>query len=170
MMDIDFRQVKLNDVDEVYPSSLAPEEVPCYLSRLKAQSYQSSLSSDSLLITADTVVIIDGVILGKPADKKEAVAMLQQLSGRTHKVVTGVTLTTVDAMTTFSEETLVTFKEVPLADIETYVARYKPMDKAGSYGIQEWIGAVGIKKIDGCFYNVMGLPTAALYERLKPYI
>lgn len=170
MMDIEFETVRLSDVEEVYPASLAPEEVPCYLSRLKAGSYRDRLPADAVLITADTVVVIDGDILGKPADKDEAVGMLMRLSGNTHKVVTGVTLTTTDGMHTFSEATLVEFNDISRDDIVNYVEKYRPMDKAGSYGIQEWIGLVGIKKIDGCFYNVMGLPAATLYRELRSYI
>lgn len=169
MMDIDYETVKLNDVDEVYPDTLPAEQVPEYLSRLKAQSYVDNLGDGDLLITADTVVIIDGDILGKPSGRDDAVRMLKRLSGNTHKVVTGVTLTSKEGMETFSEETLVEFNSIPDDDIAAYVDKYKPFDKAGSYGIQEWIGLVGIKKINGCFYNVMGLPTSVLYRHLNLY-
>ncbi|MDE6346580.1 MAG: Maf family nucleotide pyrophosphatase [Muribaculaceae bacterium] len=167
MMDIDFEAIKLNDVDEVYPEALGAEEVPAYLSRLKAECYRDSLTADDLLITADTVVIIDGEILGKPHSEDEAIAMLRRLSGARHKVITGVSLTTTDGIHTFDEVTIVEFDRLSDADITSYVKKYRPLDKAGSYGIQEWIGLIGIKKIDGCFYNVMGLPTRALYRELK---
>lgn len=165
MMDIDFETVRLNDVEEIYPGELRAEEVPAYLSRLKAQSYE--IEPDTLLITADTVVIIDGEILGKPHTEAEAVAMLRRLSGARHKVITGVSLTTTDGIYTFDEVTIVEFDELSDDDIISYVEKYRPLDKAGSYGIQEWIGLTGIKKIDGCFYNVMGLPTRTLYRTLK---
>lgn len=167
MMDIEFETVCLNDVEEVFPDSLPAENVPAYLSQLKARSYMGSLSDDSLLITADTVVIIDGEILGKPKDEAAAVEMLRKLSGARHKVITGVSLTTRDGMCTFDETTFVEFNDIADNDLCSYVKKYRPFDKAGSYGIQEWIGLVGIKKIDGCFYNVMGLPTSALYRELK---
>ncbi|MBD5258806.1 MAG: septum formation protein Maf [Barnesiella sp.] len=167
MMDVDYEAVKLHDVEEVYPDTLAAEDVPAYLSRLKAQSYVNQLKDNELLITADTVVIIDGDILGKPKDAEDAVRMLCRLSGAKHKVITGVSLTSNDGIHTFDEVTEVEFNEVPEAEIRSYVAKYQPFDKAGSYGIQEWIGLVAIKKIDGCFYNVMGLPTATLYREMK---
>lgn len=167
LMDIDYEAVQLHDVEEKYPSTLPVEEVPAYLSRLKSESYRNQLSDGELLITADTVVIIEGDILGKPEDAGEAVNMLCRLSGAKHKVITGVSLTTTDFVHTFEEVTEVEFNEVPEEDIRRYVAKYQPFDKAGSYGIQEWIGLVAIKKIDGCFYNVMGLPTASLYREMK---
>lgn len=167
LMDIDFEVVKLHDVEEVYPDTLTAEEVPEYLSRLKAESYVDNLGKDDLLITADTVVIIDDMILGKPKDEEEAVDMLQRIAGTRHKVVTGVSLTTVDGIRTFSEKTYVEFNPLSEKEIKDYVKKYKPMDKAGSYGIQEWIGLVGIKRIEGCFYNVMGLPTSTLYRELE---
>lgn len=167
LMDIDFEIVKLHDVEEIYPDTLTAEEVPEYLSRLKAESYVDNLGKDDLLITADTVVIIDDMILGKPKDEEDAVEMLQRIAGNRHKVVTGVSLTTVDGIKTFSEKTYVEFNTLSEKEIRDYVKKYKPMDKAGSYGIQEWIGLVGIKRIEGCFYNVMGLPTSALYRELE---
>ncbi|OKY84177.1 MAG: septum formation protein Maf [Bacteroidales bacterium 52_46] len=167
MMDIDFETVRLNDVEEVYPASLAADEVPSYLSRLKAESYRDNLTADDMLITADTVVIIGNEILGKPKTPEDACEMLRQLSGAKHKVITGVSLTTAEGIHTFAETTEVEFDVIPEEDITHYVEKYHPLDKAGSYGIQEWIGLTSIKKIDGCFYNVMGLPTRALYHELK---
>ena len=167
MMDIDFEPIKLNDVEEVYPSSLKADDVPAFLSRLKAQSYYDNISDDEVLVTADTVVIIDDEILGKPKTPTEACDMLRRLSGACHKVVTGVSLTSTDGIVTFDETTIVEFDNLSADDIAYYVEKYQPFDKAGSYGIQEWIGLIAIKKIDGCFYNVMGLPTRALYRKLK---
>ena len=167
MMDIEFDTIRLNDVNEVFPASLHAEEVAAYLSRLKAQSYIDKIDSETILITADTVVIVDDKIMGKPKNASEAKFMLQRLSGGNHKVITGVSLTTAGAIHTFDEVTIVEFDKISDADIDYYVEKYHPFDKAGSYGIQEWIGLIGVKKIDGCFYNVMGLPTSALYRHLK---
>lgn len=157
------------DVDESYPSDIPAEKVAEYLSKVKADAYIDLLADDEIIITADTVVIIDGRILGKPAGRDDAVAMLRSLSGRRHKVVTGVTVTARDRSISFDETTVVEF--VPLSDdeIDAYVDTFRPYDKAGAYGIQEWIGAVGIKGIEGCYYNVMGLPVHTLYHRLKEF-
>lgn len=167
MMGMAFEQVKLHDVEETYPSSLAADEVPVYLSRLKAESYRDNIDGNSLLITADTVVICDGCILGKPVCEEDAAAMLRRLSGRSHRVVTGVTVSNRNMVESFSETTYVEFAQLTDDEIGYYIDKYRPYDKAGAYGIQEWIGLIGITKIDGCFYNVMGLPTAALYRCLK---
>lgn len=156
------------DVNETYPESLEPEKVPEFLSRLKAAAYRDDIKSpDDVLVTADTVVIIDGRILGKPASRQEAIDMLSCLSGRTHHVVTGVTLTTQAQTVTFSQTTAVHFDKIAPADITAYVDRYRPYDKAGAYGIQEWIGAAAISGIEGSFYNVMGLPVHALFKHLR---
>ena len=155
MMDIEFDTIRLNDVNEVFPASLHAEEVAAYLSRLKAQSYIDKIDSETILITADTVVIVDDKIMGKPQNASEAKFMLQRLSGGNHKVITGVSLTTAGAIHTFDEVTIVEFDKISDADIDYYVEKYHPFDKAGSYGIQEWLGLIGVKKIDGCFYNVM---------------
>ena len=154
-------------VDEVYPEGLAPEEIPVYLSRLKADAAAVEMTDDTLIITADTIVWADGRVLGKPADEAEARAMLQLLSGKTHQVVTGVTLRTKQGSRSFFESTDVTFATLSVADIEYYVTHYRPFDKAGAYGIQEWIGMVGVESIRGCFYNVMGLPVHRLYREIK---
>lgn len=154
------------DVDENYPAGMSVEQVPEWLSRHKAEAYSDCLREGEVLLTADTVVILDGRILGKPADEAEARVMLRRLSGRTHTVVTGVTLSTPSRRISFSESTMVRFDPMTDAEIDLYVDTFRPLDKAGAYGIQEWIGAVGIKGIDGSFYNVMGLPVHAVYTRL----
>ncbi|MDE6542260.1 MAG: Maf family nucleotide pyrophosphatase [Muribaculaceae bacterium] len=158
----------VRDVDETYPPGLDAMTVPEYLSRLKASAYAGDIPAGSVLVTADTVVVLDGRILGKPATAAAACDMLRALSGRTHTVVTGVTLTGADGRCeSFSERTEVEFAALTDAEIEAYVDTYRPLDKAGAYGIQEWIGGMGICGIRGCFYNVMGLPLHALYARLK---
>ncbi len=165
----DFTVAPSRDVDESYPSDMPAEEVAVYLSGVKAEAYKDLLADDEIIITADTVVIIDDRILGKPADRDDAIAMLKSLSGRRHKVVTGVTVTTKDRSISFDETTAVEFALVSDDEINHYIDTFKPYDKAGAYGIQEWIGAVGIKGIEGCYYNVMGLPVHTLYHRLKKF-
>lgn len=167
MISPDFKIISGKDVDEVYPSSLSPEDVPVYLSKLKASAYCDELTEGDILITADTVVILDGKILGKPHTRDEAIAMLMMMQSRTHVVVTGVTLTTSDGSQSFSNRTEVDFDALSKKEIEHYVDEYKPFDKAGAYGIQEWIGAAAIIGIRGSFYNVMGLPVHSLYLKLK---
>lgn len=166
----DFIIAEPREVEEIFPHSMAPERVPEFLSQLKAQAYLHDLPEKSVLVTADTVVILDGRILGKPHSREEAVAMLCDLRGKTHTVVTGVTLSSAGGSLSFSEHTQVTFSQLSDEEIERYVDVYKPYDKAGAYGVQEWIGCVGIKHLDGCFYNVMGLPLHALYEHLKDFV
>ncbi len=169
MLDIKFRVDTSHPVDETIPDGLAADDVAPYLSRLKADAYplDSADSENRLVITADTVVIIDGKVLGKPADAADACRMLSQLQGRTQKVITGVTVRTSTSVTTFSAVSEVEFATLSPDEIAYYVDRYQPLDKAGAYGIQEWIGAAGIKGINGSFYNVMGLPVHRLYALLK---
>ena len=169
MLDIPFHIVEPLEIDENYPADLEAREVPLFLSRLKADAYRPSMADDDLYITADTVVIVGGEVLGKPRDEAEAVGMLRRLSGRSHEVVTGVTVFTRRKTTSFKALTTVEFATVPDDEIEEYVGHYHPFDKAGAYGIQEWIGAVGIRRIDGSFYNVMGLPVHRLWEVLKQF-
>lgn len=164
---IKVEHAQLHDVDESYPADLSPMKVPEYLSRLKSQAYRSELADDEVLVTADTVVVLDGKVLGKPVDEVEAKAMLRSLSGRVHQVVTGVTLATSSRSVTFSEVTDVEFDTLSDSEIDYYVANFKPFDKAGAYGIQEWIGYVGVKGIRGDYYNVMGLPVNSLCRHLK---
>ena len=152
---------------EAYPDTLPLEEVPLYLSQLKAEQLLPTLQADELLITADTVVLLDGQILGKPHDLDDARRMLHRLSGRQHEVVSGVSLSTIDWQISFSSHTLVTFAQLTDSEIDHYVTRYRPLDKAGAYGIQEWIGYIGVSHIEGSFYNVMGLPVQHLYHVLQ---
>lgn len=167
MLDIDFRVDTSHSVDETVPDGLSADEVAPYLSRLKAMAYPISAGEQSLVIAADTVVIIDGEVLGKPVDKNDACRMLDCLQGREQKVITGVTVRTAESISTFSAESIVEFAPLSKDEISYYVERYSPLDKAGAYGIQEWIGAAGIKGINGSFYNVMGLPVQRLYAYLK---
>ena len=160
-------EVRLKNVEEKYPQELHLENVPEYLSKVKASAFREELKADEVLITADTVVCIHDRILGKPADRKEAISMLQELSGNRHLVVTGVSVTTRTEQLSFSSRTDVFFKHLSNEEIIFYVDTYKPFDKAGAYGIQEWIGYIGIERIEGSFYNVMGLPIQKLYETLR---
>ncbi len=160
-------EVRLKNVEEKYPQELHLENVPEYLSKVKASAFREELKADEVLITADTVVCIHDRILGKPAGRKEAISMLQELSGNRHLVVTGVSVTTRTEQLSFSSRTDVFFKHLSNEEIEFYVDTYKPFDKAGAYGIQEWIGYIGIERIEGSFYNVMGLPIQKLYETLR---
>lgn len=164
-LDIDF-EVRVKDgICEDYPQHLPMEEIPQYISREKSEAYD--LAPDELLITADTIVWTDGRVLGKPVSKAEAEDMLRLLSGKTHQVVTGVTLATTEWTTSFSAVTDVTFATLSNEEIRYYVERYAPMDKAGAYGVQEWIGYVGVTRLAGFYYNVMGLPVQRLYAELK---
>lgn len=153
--------------DETYPAMMRAEDVAPFISRKKAHPYMDSLGPDDILLTADTVVINRGEVLGKPHSEREAVAMLTALSDHTHNVVTGVTLSTLKRQITFGENTEVEFGELLPSEIEYYAREYRPLDKAGAYGIQEWIGQIGIKAIRGDFYNVMGLPLRAVYQNLR---
>lgn len=157
-------------VDEKYPADMPATEVPRYLACLKRDAYDRSMLGDNdVLVTADTVVIAGDEILGKPADKQDACRMLSTLSGHTHRVVTGVTLTSRRRSVDFASTTLVTFDELTPDEISYYVDNYNPVDKAGAYGIQEWIGYIGVKSITGDYYNVMGLPLHDLYKHLKRF-
>jgi septum formation protein len=153
-------------VEESYPHSLPPEQIPVFLSQLKADNADVPMTDETLIITADTIVWAAGRVLGKPADEHEAREMLHLLSGKTHQVITGVTLRCKDGNRSFYEKTDVTFATLSDKDIDYYISHYRPFDKAGAYGIQEWIGMVGVEKIDGCFYNVMGLPVHRLYKEI----
>ena len=159
------------DIDESFPPEMSPVEVAEYLSLKKAEAFpEEELLDNTLIITADTIVAVDGKILGKPDDKKHAEEILTTLSGKTHIVVTGVTFRKKGSTTTFSATTKVTFKKLTSEEINYYLDNYKPYDKAGAYGIQEWIGHVAISRIDGSFYNVMGLPTYLLHKELEQFL
>ncbi len=163
-------EVVCYDVDESYPDTLPSAKVPVYLSELKSSHYPTALSDKEVLITADTVVICQGKILGKPKCEEQAREMLRTIGGRSHTVVTGVTLRSSAKTVSFSCESVVHFAPLSDQEIDFYVERYKPLDKAGSYGIQEWIGYIGIERIEGSFYNVMGLPIQRLYTELNKFI
>ena len=158
------------DCEEVYPADLPAEEVPLYLSQLKSRAYPGPLAPDVILLTADTVVVLDGGVLGKPCGREEAVGMLGRLSGRRHTVVSGVTLRTAERMHGFEARTSVWFRTLSAEEIEHYVDTCRPFDKAGSYGIQEWIGYAAIERIEGSFYNVMGLPIQKVYVELDKFL
>ena len=164
---IDYVVKTLPDVDESYPGKLRGEEIPAYISREKADAYKKLIQPDELLITADTIVWLDGEVLGKPKDKEDAVRMLRKLSGASHQVITGVCLTTKDWQKSFTATTDVTFAALTDEEIDYYVGKYAPMDKAGAYGVQEWIGFIGVEAISGSYFNVMGLPIQRLYKELK---
>tara|TARA_Y100000589_G_scaffold331027_1_gene382698 strand:- start:14421 stop:15014 length:594 start_codon:yes stop_codon:yes gene_type:complete len=153
--------------EETFPESLPAKEIPEYLARQKAVELLSHKQPGELLITADTMVFLGEEILGKPQSELDAKLMLKKLSGKTHRVITGVCLAKENELKTFSEVTEVTFSALSKEEIDYYVENFKPMDKAGSYGIQEWIGYIGIEKLNGCYYNVMGLPLHRLYEEIK---
>lgn len=168
-LDLEFEQRAIPDIDESYPQTLAPEIVPEYLARHKAAVYAPKLASNELLITADTIVLLDGEVLGKPRTTLAAQEMLRHLSGRMHRVITGVCVCTQDRIESFSCTTNVYFAEMSSRDIAYYVNKYNPKDKAGAYGIQEWIGYRFISRIEGSYYNVMGLPVHELAEVLTSF-
>ena len=164
---VDFEVRVLKGVDERYPDDIPLNEVPLYIAIEKASAY--TVAKDELVVTADTVVIVDNEILGKPKDRAEAYGMLRKISGKTHQVVTGVCLTTIDDQRSFTVTTDVEFKEVSDNEIYYYIDKYRPFDKAGAYGIQEWIGYVGVLSLKGSYYNVMGLPVQRIYEEFTSY-
>lgn len=164
---LDFEVRVLPGIDEDYPSELKGGDIPLYISKEKAAAYASQLAEDELLITADTIVWLDGQVLEKPKDEADARRMLHALSGKTHQVFTGVCLTTQDKQVSFSCRSDVTFCQLTDYEINYYVSHYRPLDKAGAYGVQEWIGYVGVERIEGSFFNVVGLPVRRLYQALK---
>lgn len=167
-LDVPFTAVTI-DADESYPADLRAGDIPIYISRAKARAYAHALTQDDLLITADTIVYLDGEVLGKPHSAAEAHAMLRLLSGRTHHVYTGVTFMYGGEETSFVDETSVTFRDLTDEEIDYYVQKYHPLDKAGAYGIQEWIGYVGVTAMHGSYFNVMGFPVERVYEYLARY-
>ena len=168
-LDLDFEVRIIPDIDESYPPDTLPENIPSFIAQKKADAYKATIGADELVITADTVVVLDGDIIEKPKDKNDAIKMIKRLSGRKHQVITAVVLTTMEKCKEFSVMSTVDFSELTNEEIEYYVERYKPFDKAGAYGIQEWIGYIGVKGIEGSFYNVMGLPVQRLYRELKSF-
>ena len=156
----------LPDVDESYPDTLQGEEIPLYIAKEKADAYIPMMQPDELIITADTIVWLDGEVLCKPRDREDALQMLRTMSGRTHEVFTGVCITTTDWQRSFTAQTEVRFATLSEDEIIYYVDNFKPMDKAGAYGVQEWIGFIGVENISGSYYNIMGLPVQKLYREL----
>ena len=165
-IDIDFEVKVLPDIDESYPDNIPSEEIAEFVAIKKAKPYAASLHEDELLLTADTIVLLEDKVLGKPADKEEAKQMLHELSEKTHRVITGVCLTSAKKQTSFSATSDVEFGKLTDQEIEYYVEHYSPMDKAGAYGVQEWIGYIAVKHINGSYYNIMGLPIQRVYREL----
>ena len=168
-IDVQFEVRVIQDIDESYPADLPTKDIAEYISHKKAAVYQQQMAPDELIITADTIVVLGDEVMGKPHDEADARRMLRELSGQTHQVITGVTLTTIQKQISFSVETDVTFKALSDSEIDYYVSHYKPFDKAGAYGIQEWIGHIGVTGLQGSYFNVMGLPVQRIYEALRQF-
>lgn len=160
-------QVRTKATDETIPPHIPPEQAAEYLAEKKVRAFANEILDNQIVLTADTVVVCNGVVLNKPADAAEATAMLQMLSGNMHKVITGVSLMTSQTLITRSDTAIVYFRTLKPQEIAYYIERYQPFDKAGAYGIQEWIGMIGITKIEGSFFTVMGLPTHLVYEMIQ---
>jgi septum formation protein len=167
-LEIDF-EIRLKEIEEIYPDHLKAEEITNFLAKLKASAFENELQDNEVLITSDTIVWLDNKALGKPSDATHALRMLTEMSGKTHKVITSVCIKNTQKELVFHDETLVTFAKLTLKEIEYYLNNYQPFDKAGSYGIQEWIGLVAIEKIEGSYANVVGLPTHKLYKELMNF-
>lgn len=168
-LDIDFEVKVLPDIEENYPEDLDTPAIPVYIATEKAAAYKTLMAENDLIITADTVVVLGDEVLGKPVDLDDARRMLRELSGQTHQVITGVCLMTRERQRSFAVTTDVTFKALTDAEIDYYVETYKPLDKAGAYGIQEWIGYIGVTSLSGSYFNVMGLPVQRIYNELKQF-
>ena len=168
-LDLDYEVRVLPDIEENYPESLPTAEIPVYIAVEKAVAYKTLMTDNDLIITADTVVVLGDEVLGKPADLDDARRMLRELSGKTHQVITGVCLMTREKQRKFAVTTDVTFKALTEEEIGYYVEKYKPLDKAGAYGIQEWIGYIGVTGLHGSYFNVMGLPVQRIYQELKSF-
>ena len=166
-LNIPFEVRLIDGIDETYPPELPTDEVPLYISQKKAAAYKTNVSPQTIVLTADTVVVCNEQILGKPIDEADARRMLQMLSGKTHRVITGVTLLVEGNSKSFSVATDVIFKPLSATEIDYYIRTFKPFDKAGAYGIQEWIGYIGVTAINGSYFNVMGLPVQRIYEELR---
>ena len=163
---VDYEVRTLPDVDESYPETLQGADIPLYIAKEKADAYVAMMQPGELMITADTIVWLDSKVLGKPQDKEDALQMLRTMSGRTHEVFTGVCITTTDWQRSFTAQTEVRFATLSEEEIAYYVDNFQPMDKAGAYGVQEWIGFIGVENISGSYYNIMGLPVQKLYREL----
>ena len=163
---VDYEVRTLPDVDESYPETLQGADIPLYIAKEKADAYVAMMQPGELMITADTIVWLDGKVLGKPWDREDALQMLRTMSGRTHEVFTGVCITTTDWQRSFTAQTEVRFATLSEEEIAYYVDNFQPMDKAGAYGVQEWIGFIGVENISGSYYNIMGLPVQRLYREL----
>lgn len=168
-LDISFEVKVIPGIDESYPEDLPAVEVPQYISKAKADAYLGMIDNDTMVITADTVVVLDDEILGKPVDDDDARRILHKLSGKTHQVITGVCLTSLDKQRVFAVTTGVTFKQFTEQEIDYYVSHYHPLDKAGAYGIQEWIGHIGVTALNGSYFNVMGLPVQRIYMEMQDF-
>lgn len=167
LKDMGFKfKVIVTDVDEIYPQEMPVSEIPVYLAEIKANAIANEIKENTLIIAADTIVTIGNKVLGKPRDEADAFVILQQISGRMHKVITGVCLKTSLKQKSFFAESNVYFRHLSDEELNYYITNYKPFDKAGAYGVQEWIGYVGIERIEGSYFNVMGLPTQMLYKEL----
>lgn len=164
---ISFKVRTIQDIDESYPDTLRGEEIPIYISGKKAEAYRQTMADDELIITADTIVYDHNKVLGKPRNREEAIHMLRELSGHAHEVITGVSIVTKEKTVQFASTSKVFFTALTDEEIAYYVDAYQPFDKAGAYGIQEWIGFVGVTRIEGSYFNVMGLPIQRLYTELK---
>ena len=168
-LDVQFEVRIIKGIDESYPATLPTKEIAGYIALKKAAAYRETMANDELVITADTIVVLGDEVLGKPKDAADARRMLHELSGKTHQVITGVVLTTKEQQKHFSVVSNVTFKELADSEIDYYVDTYKPMDKAGAYGIQEWIGYVGVTRLEGSYFNVMGLTVQRIYEAMSSF-
>ena len=163
---VDYEVRTLPDVDESYPETLQGADIPLYIAKEKADAYVAMMQPGELMITADTIVWLDGQVLGKPVDREDALRMLRTMSGRSHEVFTGVCITTTEWQRSFTAQTKVRFATLSEDEIAYYVDKFQPMDKAGAYGVQEWIGFIGVENISGSYYNIMGLPVQKLYREL----
>lgn len=168
-LSLSFEVRTMKGIDESYPADLKGEDIPIYISGKKAEAYRDVMAEDEMIITADTIVYDNSQVLGKPKDREDAISMLRQLSGHAHDVITGVSIVTKVKTIQFASTSKVYFASLTDEEIEYYVDSYKPFDKAGSYGIQEWIGFVGVTRIEGSYFNVMGLPIQRLYTELKQF-
>lgn len=168
-LNIPYEIKTLPDIDESYPDNLIGKDIAIYIAKEKANAYLDQLDDNTLLITADTIVLLDGKVYGKPSDDTDAKQMLRDLSGKTHQVITGVCITTKDKQVSFGVSSEVRFAKLEDDEIEYYVSNYKPFDKAGAYGVQEWIGYIAVEYISGSYFNIMGLPIQRLYRELKKF-